>query len=66
MFKKGSQNRWSDIIRTVATVMGKIVALTVSTMHKRDIVLLVLDHTEEATIEKNTIKAGFGSICLFS
>jgi hypothetical protein len=56
MFKKGSENRWSDKIYTVAAAMGKTVALTDGTMHKRDKVFLVPNHTEEATIEKNVIK----------
>jgi hypothetical protein len=56
MFKKGSENRWSDKIYTVAAAMGKTVALTDGTMHKRDKVLLVPNHTEETTTEKNVIK----------
>ena len=56
MFKKGSENRWSDKIYTVAAAMGKTVALTDGTMHKRDKVLLVPHDTEEATTEKNVIK----------
>ena len=36
--------------------MGKTVALTDGTMHKRDKVLLVPHDTEEATTEKNVIK----------
>ena len=56
MFKKGSENRWSDKIYTVAAAMGKTVALTDGTMHKRDKVLLVPNHTQEPTREKNVIK----------
>jgi hypothetical protein len=56
MFTKGSENRWSDKIYTVTAAMGKTVALTDGTMHKRDKVLLVPNHTEEATTEKNVIK----------
>ena len=56
MFKKGSENRWSDKICTVASAMGKTVALTDGTMHKRDKVLLVPHHTVKATTEKNVIK----------
>ena len=55
MFKKGSENRWSDKIYTVAAAMGKTVALTDGTMHKRDKVLLVPHDTEETTV-KNVIK----------
>ena len=42
-------------IYTVARAMGKTVALTDGTMHKRDKVLLVPHHTVETT-EKNVIK----------
>ena len=55
LFKKGSENRWSDKIYTVAAAMGKTVALTDGTMHKRDKVLLVPHTTEEVTV-KNVIK----------
>ena len=55
LFKKGSENRWSDKIYTVAAAMGKTVALTDGTMHKRDKVLLVPHDTEETTV-KNVIK----------
>ena len=49
MFKKGSENRWSDEIYTVASAMGKTVALTDGTMHNRDKVLLGPHHTVERT-----------------
>ena len=55
LFKKGSETRWSDKIYTVAAAMGKTVALTGGTMHKRDKVLVVPHDTEEATPEKNVI-----------
>ena len=55
MFKKGSENRWSDEIYTVASAMGKTVAMTDGTMHKRDKVPLVPHHTVETT-KKNVIK----------
>jgi hypothetical protein len=39
--------------------MGKTVALIDGTMHKRDIVLLVPNHAEEATTEFNVIKNSY-------
>jgi hypothetical protein len=45
IFKKGSQSRWSDKTKTVASFMGKTLALYDGAMHQRDKVLLVLHHS---------------------
>jgi hypothetical protein len=56
MFKKGSENRWSDKIFEVENANGKTVELTDGTTHKRNKVLLVPHDTKPIITQKNVIK----------
>ena len=56
MFKKGSENRWSDKIYTVDSANGKTVILDDGTSHKRNKVLLVPHDTKPIITQKNVIK----------
>ena len=55
LFKKGTENRWSDNVHIVESASGKTVHLTDGQTLKRDKVLLVPHNTITAT-EKNVIK----------
>ena len=57
LFKKGTENRWSDTVHVVESASGKTVVLTDGTTHRRDKILMVPHNTVIAPItEKNVIK----------
>ena len=59
MFKKGTENRWSDEVHVVKEASGKTVTLTDGTTHRRNKILMVPHHTvivPSAQLEKNVIK----------
>ena len=58
LFKKGTENRWSDEVHVVKEASGKTVILTDGTTHRRNKVLMVPHNTPISTsTEKNVIKA---------
>ena len=57
LFKKGTENRWSDEVHVVQSASGKSVTLTDGTTHNRSKILLVPHGTVIAPVtEKNVIK----------
>ena len=57
MFKKGTENRWSDEVHVVKEASGKTVTLTDGTTHRRNKILMVPHNTVIApSTEKNVIK----------
>ena len=61
LFKKGTENRWSDETHVVQEARGKKVTLTDETTHRRDKTLMVPHNTvtvmvPTAQLEKNVIK----------
>ena len=59
MFKKGTENRWSDEVHVVKEASGKTVTLTDGTTHRRNKILMVPHNTvivPTAQLEKNVIK----------
>ncbi len=57
LFKKGTENRWSDAVHVVESASGKTVVLTDGTTNRRDKILMVPHNTVIAPItEKNNIK----------
>jgi len=57
MFKKGTENRWSDDVHVVQSASGKSVTLTDGTTYKRDKLLMVPHNTIiSSKPEKNVIK----------
>ena len=57
MFKKGTENRWSDEVHVVKEASGKTVTLTDGTTHRRSKILMVPHNTVIApSTEKNVIK----------
>ena len=59
MFKKGTENRWSDEVHVVQSASGKSVTLTDRTTYKRDKLLMVPHNTiVSPNTAKNVIKVG--------
>ena len=57
LFKKGTENRWSDEVHVVKEASGKTVILTDGTTHRRSKVLMVPHNTIiSQNTEKNVIK----------
>ncbi len=59
LFKKGTENRWSDEVHVVKEANGKTVTLTDGTTHRRNKILMVPHNTvmvPTAQLEKNVIK----------
>ncbi len=57
MFKKATENRWSDEVHVVQSASGKSVTLTDGTTYKRDKLLMAPHNTVIApNTEKNIIK----------
>ncbi len=57
MFKKGTENRWSDEVHVVKEASGKTVTLTDGTTYRRNKILIVPHNTViSPNNEKNVIK----------
>ena len=57
LFKKGTENRWSDEVHVVQSAIGKSVTLSDGTTHRRSKVLMVPHNKVIAPkTEKNVIK----------
>ena len=57
MFKKETENRWSDEVHVVKEASGKTVTLTDGTTHRRNKILMVPHNTViTPSTEKNVIK----------